>query len=222
LIIKEVDGNAQWHVVGVVKDFIIESPYEKDISPMMIFGPAGAFGYVVHIKLNPRNTTAANLAKTEKIFKEYNPQYPFEYVFADEAYAKKFSDTQRTGKLAALFAALTIFISCLGLFALAAYMAENRTKEIGVRKVLGASVINITSLLSKDFLKLVFISFVIASPVAWFAMSEWLKSYSYRISMQWWIFAAAGLLALFIALITISFQSIKAAMTNPVNSLRSE
>ena len=137
----------------------------------------------MHIKLNPRNTTAANLAKTEKIFKEYNPQYPFEYVFADEAYAKKFNDTQRTGKLAALFAALTIFISCLGLFALAAYMAENRTKEIGVRKVLGASVINITSLLSKDFLKLVIISFVIASPVAWFAMSEWLKSYSYRISI---------------------------------------
>jgi ABC-type antimicrobial peptide transport system permease subunit len=222
LIIKEVDGNAQWHVVGVVKDFIMESPYEKDISPMMIFGPAGAFGYVVHIKLNPHNTTAANLARAEKIFKEYNPQYPFEYVFADEAYAKKFSDTQRTGKLAALFAVLTIFISCLGLFALAAYMAENRTKEIGVRKVLGASVINITSLLSKDFLKLVFISFVIASPVAWFAMSEWLKSYSYRISMQWWIFAAAGLLALFIALITISFQSIKAAIANPVKSLRTE
>jgi len=206
----------------VIKDFILESPYQKDINPMMIFGPANSNGYVLHLKLNAANNTAANLAKIEKIFKEYNPQYPFEYVFADEAYAKKFSDTQRTGKLAALFAALTIFISCLGLFALAAYMAENRTKEIGVRKVLGASVVNITSLLSKDFLKLVFISFVIASPVAWFAMSEWLKSYSYRISMQWWIFAAAGLLALFIALITISFQSIRAALMNPVKSLRTE
>jgi ABC-type antimicrobial peptide transport system permease subunit len=221
-IIKETDGSAQWHVVGVVKDFILESPYQKDINPMMIYGPGKDFGYVVHIKLNPANSTAANLAKVEKIFKEYNPQYPFEYVFTDESYAKKFSDTQRTGKLAALFAGLTIFISCLGLFALSAYMAENRIKEIGVRKVLGASVFSITSLMSKDFLKLVIISFIIASPVAWFAMSKWLESYTYRIRMEWWIYAAAGLLSVTIALITISAQAIKAAIANPVAALRSE
>jgi predicted permease len=222
-IIKSVDDNTQqWHVVGVIKDFILESPYQKDISPMMIFGPGNSNGYVLHLKLNAANNTAANLAKIEKVFKEYNPQYPFEYVFADDSYARKFADTQRTGKLASLFAGLTIFISCLGLFALAAYSVENRTKEIGVRKVLGASVFNITSLMSKDFLKLVIISFAIASPVAWFAMQKWLDDYTYRISMQWWIFAAAGLLSIFIALATIIFHVLRAAMANPVKSLRTE
>lgn len=220
--IKATDGSGQWHVVGVIKDFIMESPYQKDINPIMIYGPGYNSGYVLHLKLNASNSTAANLSKIEKIFKEYNPQYPFEYVFADESYAKKFADTQRTGKLASLFAGLTIFISCLGLFALAAYSAENRIKEIGVRKVLGASVFNITSLISKDFLKLVIISFVIASPVAWFAMQKWLNDYSYRISMQWWIFAIAGLLSVIIALLTIIFHVLKAAVANPVKSLRTE
>jgi len=222
-IIKSVDDNTQqWHVVGVIKDFILESPYQKDISPMMIFGPGNSNGYVLHLKLSAANNTAANLAKIEKVFKEYNPQYPFEYVFADASYARKFADTQRTGKLASLFAGLTIFISCLGLFALAAYSVENRTKEIGVRKVLGASVLSITSLMSKDFLRLVIISFAIASPVAWFAMQKWLEDYTYRISMQWWIFAAAGLLSIFIALATILFHVLRAAIANPVKSLRTE
>lgn len=222
MTIKETDDSAVWHVVGVVKDFIMESPYQKDINPMMIFGPARNFGYVVHIKLNPANTVASNLAKVEQVFKEYNPQYPFEYVFADESYAKKFHDTERTGELATLFSELTIFISSLGLFALAAYMAEQRTKEIGVRKVLGASAFNITYLISKDFLKLIIISFVIAAPVGWFAMSKWLQGYSYRIGIEWWVFAVSGLIAIVIALITVSFQAIKAAMANPVKSLRSE
>jgi len=222
MILRETGSNAQWHVVGVVKNFIIESPYEKDIQPMMIFGPSRNSGYVVHIRLNPANSTAANLAKTEKIFKQYNSQYPFEYVFTDESYAKKFEDTQRTAKLAALFAGLTIFISCLGLFALAAYMAEQRKKEIGVRKVLGASVINITSLISKDFIKLVIISFVIATPIAWFVMNKWVQGYSYRIGIEWWVFALAGFGAVLIALLTVSFQSVKAALANPVKSLRTE
>lgn len=222
-IIKSADDNTQqWHVVGVIKDFILESPYQRDINPMMIFGPGSSSGYVLHLKLNAANNTAANISKIEKVFKAYNPQYPFEYVFADESYAKKFNDTQRTGKLASLFAGLTIFISCLGLFALAAYSAENRTKEIGVRKVLGASVFNITSLMSKDFLKLVIISFVIASPIAWFAMQKWLDDYTYRISMQWRIFVAAGLLSVIIALVTIIFHVLKAAISNPVKSLRTE
>jgi ABC-type antimicrobial peptide transport system permease subunit len=156
------------------------------------------------------------------VFKQYNPQYPFDYKFVDEEYAKKFEDTQRTATLAALFAGLTIIISCLGLFGLAAYMAENRIKEIGVRKVLGASVVSITTLLSKEFLQLVIVSFVIASPIAWYAMHQWLLGYTYRVNIEWWVFAGAGIIAVLISLLTISFQAIKAAIANPVKSLRSE
>jgi len=187
----------------------------------MIVGPSQFF-QVVHIRLNPANTAAVDLAKAEKIFKQYNPQYPFEYYFADEYYARKFNDERRTETLARLFAALTILISCLGLFGLAAYMAENRIKEIGVRKVLGASAANISFLLSKDFLKLIIISVMIASPVAWLAMNKWLSNYQYRTEIHWWVFAGSGLLAIVIALMTISFQAIRAAIANPVNSLRTE
>jgi ABC-type antimicrobial peptide transport system permease subunit len=219
-IIKNDDGEA-WHVVGVVKDFILESPFEKKVSPLMIVGPTYFF-QVIHIKLNPGGATADNLARAEQIFKKYNPQYPFEYVFADESYAGKFKEQQRTGKLAALFAGLTILISCLGLFGLASYMAESRIKEIGVRKVLGASIAAITALLSKEFLTLVIIAFLVASPVAWYAMHEWLQGYTYRVSIEWWVFMCAGLLSVFIALLTVSFQAIKAATSNPVKSLRAE
>jgi len=214
------DDPTNWHVVGVIKDFILESPYEP-IKPFMIKGPKYG-GNVIHIKLNNANSTSQNLARAEKIFKKYNPVYPFEFHFIDEEYAQKFGDEELTRILASLFAALTIFISCLGLFGLATYMAENRIKEIGVRKVLGASVANITTLLSKDFVKLVFVAIVIASPVAWWAMNRWLQGYDYRIAISWWIFLLAGLLSLFIALITVSFQAIKAAIANPVKSLRTE
>lgn len=216
-----IEGDGQkWHVVGVLKDFIYESPYEK-IQQLVVLGPKSWFS-TIHFKLNPANPTEKNLKLTETVFKKYNPQYPFDYKFVDESYALKFADEQRTGTLAALFAGLTIFISCLGLFGLATYMAENRIKEIGVRKVLGASVINITSLLSKDFLKLVVISLVIASPIAWWAMSSWLKNYAYRINIEWWVFVLAGLLSVGIALLTVSYQSIKAAVANPAKSLRTE
>jgi len=215
-------GNYEMHVIGIVKDFILESPFEKKVNPMMINGPGGNYFQVLHMKLNAGNNTSDNIAKMEKIFKQYNPQYPFEYIFTDDAYAKKFREQQRTGTLASLFAGLTIFISCLGLFGLATYMAENRIKEIGVRKVLGASVLSITSLLSKDFLKLVTISLLIASPVAWWAMHKWLANYTYRVDIEWWVFAGAGLLSVLIALATISYQSIKAAIANPVKSLRTE
>ncbi|MBV9962632.1 MAG: ABC transporter permease, partial [Parafilimonas sp.] len=216
-----VNGDGlNWHVVGIVKDFIYESPYEK-VQQLVVLGPKSWFT-TIHFKLNTANSTTKDLQLAEAIFKKYNPQYPFDYKFADEAYALKFKDEQRTGTLAALFAGLTIFISCLGLFGLATYMAENRIKEIGVRKVLGASVMNITSLLSKDFLKLVIVSLIIASPIAWWAMSSWLKDYSYHISIEWWVFALAGLLSIAIALITVSYQSIKAAIANPAKSLRTE
>ena len=217
-IIKN-DGK-DWRVVGVIKDFIYGSPYEK-VEQLTVMGPASWFN-IVHFKLNPSKSTAEALQLAERIFKKYNPLYPFDYKFVDEEYARKFQEEQRVGSLAALFAGLTIFISCLGLFGLATYMAENRIKEIGVRKVLGASVTNITTLLSKDFLTLVIISFLIATPVAWWAMSHWLSSYTYRIDIEWWVFASAGLLSVLIALLTVSYQSIKAAIANPVKSLRTE
>jgi ABC-type antimicrobial peptide transport system permease subunit len=213
------DGN-NWHVVGVIKNFVLESPY-KPVKPMVIEGSKSYFN-VINIKLNADNSTAQNIKAVEKIFKRYNTQYPFEYHFVDEEYAQKFNDTQRTATLTGLFAGLTIFISCLGLFALATYMAENRIKEIGVRKVLGASVFSITSLLSKEFLSLVVISIVIASPVAWYVMHRWLQGYPYRIDMEWWMFMVAATLSLIISLLTISLQAIKAAIANPVRSLRSE
>lgn len=214
------DYPTSWHVVGVIKDYIQESPYQS-IKPMIIKGPKEWMGAIL-IKLNSNNSTAHNIAGMEKIFKQYNPAYPFEYSFTDEEYTKKFVDEQLTGKLAALFAGLTIFISCLGLFGLTTYMAENRTKEIGVRKVLGASVSSIATLLSKDFIKLVIIAIIIASPVAWWCMSKWLSGYNYHINISWQVFIKAGLLAIVIALFTISFQAIKAAVANPVKSLRSE
>lgn len=165
---------------------------------------------------------AKNLEKAEVIFKKYNPEYPFEYKFVDEAYAQKFDNEKLQGTLAALFAGLTIFISCLGLFGLATYVAESRVKEIGVRKVLGASVAGITALLSRDFVKLVIISFMIAAPLSYWAMNKWLQDYGYRISIQWWVFALAGLLSVSIAIFTVSFQAIRAAIANPVKSLRTE
>jgi ABC-type antimicrobial peptide transport system permease subunit len=176
----------------------------------------------VQVKLNGGNPTAANLKGMEAIFKKYNPDYPFDYKFVDEAYAQKFDFEQRQGTLAALFAGLTIFISCLGLFGLATYMAENRIKEIGVRKVLGASVAGITTLLSKEFVTLVVISFVIAAPLAYWGMSKWLMDYTYRVSIHWWVFASAGFLSVIIALLTVSYQSVKAALANPAKSLRTE
>ncbi len=214
------DMGQDWHVVGVIKDFIINSPYHP-LEPMFIAGANGWFN-VIHIKLNGKNPTGKNIASLKSIFKKYNPEYEINYRFADEEYGKKFSGEKRTSTLATLFTLLTIVISCLGLFGLSSYMAENRIKEIGVRKVLGASVSNITILLSKDFLKLVLLSFVIAMPFAYWAMHAWLQNFPYRVSIQWWVFALAGLSAVFIALFTVSFQAIKAAIVNPVKSLRTE
>lgn len=214
------DGDQEWTVVGVFEDFILQSPYHPTV-PMVIVGAKGWFN-AVHIKLNGARPTSQNIADMEKIYKKYNPHYPFDYKFIDEEYAEKFKSEQRAGTLAGLFAGLTIFISCLGLFGLAAYMAENRVKEIGVRKVLGASVTDITALLSKDFLKLVLISILIAIPIAWWAMSGWLKEYPYHIDMPVLAFLAAAVLSMLIALLTVSSQAIKAALSNPVKSLRSE
>lgn len=214
------DNGVDWHVVGVVKDFILDSPFQK-VDPMVIGG--AMFGHnVIHIKFNETASTTESLATTEAVFRKFNPEYPFNYEFVDQVYAKKFDNEQRTGKLVSMFTLLTIFISCLGLFGLASYLAENRIKEIGVRKVLGASVQSIATLLSIDFLKLVLISIVLAVPVSWYFMSKWLEDFTYRITISWWTFALAGLLALLVALVTVSYQAVKAAIVNPIKSLRSE
>src|SRR4030095_566480 len=177
---------------------------------------------VINIKLKATIAASASVKKIETVFKKYCPSAPFDYRFADNEYEAKFNSEERIGKLAALFASLAIFISCLGLFGLASYVAEQRTKEIGVRKVLGASVFNVWKLLSKDFVALVIISCLIAIPIASFFLSQWLQKYEYRTEISWWIFAVAGAGALVITLLTVSFQAIKAAVTNPVKSLRTE
>ncbi|WP_153797001.1 ABC transporter permease [Foetidibacter luteolus] len=214
------DMGKDWHVIGVIKDFILQSPYHAT-APMFIAGAGGYFN-VIHIKLSAARPMQQNIDFLKKLFKKYNPEYEFNYRFADDEYASKFHDEERTGTLATLFASLAIFISCLGLFGLSSYMAENRIKEIGIRKVLGASAQNITLLLSKDFLQLVLVAIVIASPAAYWAMSKWLQNFEYRTALHWWVFVIAGIAALLIALLTVSFQAVKAAVTNPVKSLRNE
>ncbi len=215
-------GKRKWKVVGVVKDFIFASPYEP-ILPVIVAGPANAHDWSwASVRMNSSNSIASNMEITERLLKTHNPEYPFEYVFADEAYAAKFLEEQLTAKLAEISSGLAIFISCLGLFGLTAFAARQRTKEIGIRKVLGASVSGVVGLLSSDFVKLVLIAFLIATPIAWYGMDQWLKGFAYRIEIQWWMFAIAGLAALAIAILTVSLQSVKTAMMNPVDSLKSE
>ncbi|MBA4850052.1 ABC transporter permease [Emticicia sp. BO119] len=209
-----------YKVIGVAKNIVIQSPYEP-VKPVVYFA-LGEAGSVVLAKINSASSAKEAIDRLEATFKEYNPTQPFEYQFVDEDYNKKFANEERIGKLATFFAILAIFISCLGLFGLASFVAEQRTKEIGVRKVLGASVFNLWRLLSKDFIVLVLISLFIASPIAYYFMSQWIEKYTYRTDISWWIFAAASLGALLITLLTVSFQAIKAALMNPVKSLKTE
>jgi ABC-type antimicrobial peptide transport system permease subunit len=207
-------------VIGIVDDMIKFSPFDQ-VKPS-IFTLNKNAANVINIKIEPQVGTNTALSKIETIFKKYNPAAPFEYKFVDEEYAAKFSNEVRIGKLAGFFAILAIFISCLGLFGLASFVAEQRTKEIGVRKVLGATILNVWRLLSKDFVLLVFISLLIASPLAYYFMHGWLENYRYRITISWWIFALAGMIAFLLTLTMVSFQAIKAAIANPVKSLRTE
>ncbi|MFN8348347.1 MAG: FtsX-like permease family protein [Spirosomataceae bacterium] len=212
------DGNT-FKVIGVVKDMVMKSPFEP-IKPTIFF-LQGYKGYIF-LKINPRINAHTALTKMETVFKKLVPSAPFDYRFVDEEYARKFATEERISILATFFAIFAIFISCLGLFGLASFVAEQRTKEIGIRKILGASVTNLWQMLSKDFVVLVLIAYLIAAPVAYYFMDEWLEKYTYRTGISWWIFAAAGAGALLITLLTVSFQSIKAALMNPVKSLRSE
>jgi hypothetical protein len=214
-IIREFDRD--YHIVGVIRDYIVESPYDP-VRPMTIGGPKGWFNHL-HIKLNATGSQAEHLQRIQDIFKKHNPGQPFVYQFANEIYVHRFDREQRIGSLVVWFSVLSIFISCLGLFGLSAYMAENRKKEIGIRKTLGASVFDITVLLSKEFLILVVISLLIAIPVAWWLMSLWLESYAYRTDIPWWLLAGIAVLTVAIALLTVSFQAVRAAMANPVDSI---
>ena len=207
-------------VIGVIPDIQIQSPF-RPISPLTIIFNKSWVSYV-DVRLNPNMSASKALAIMKPIFDKYNPAFPFEYQFADEEYAKKFNYEKLVGDLAAIMAALAIFISCLGLFGLASFTAEQRVKEIGVRKVLGASVFNLWKLLSKDFVLLVLIACAIAVPVAWYSMHEWLKSYEYKISIGVGVFVLVLILSVIITLLTVSFQAIKAAIANPVKSLRTE
>src|SRR5450432_1932237 len=207
-------------VIGIIKNMVIESPYDE--ARPAIYTNLTYPGNVTILKLNQAVSTTAGLQKIEPIFKKFNPEQPFEYKFVDEEYAKKFGDEERIGRLAGFFASLAVVISCLGLFGLTSFVAEQRKKEIGVRKVLGASVFSVWNLLSRDFLLLVIISFLIAVPLSWYFMHSWLQNYNYRVSLSWWIFAAAGAGALVVTFVTVSFQAIKAAVASPVKSLRTE
>jgi putative ABC transport system permease protein len=213
-------GSIPYTIVGVINDFVYGDMYGKS-DPLVFMCYPENFGYM-YIRLKQQSNMEPALAKIESVIKKDNPGYPFNYVFVGDEFNKQFKTEMLIGKLSRVFALLAIIISCLGLFGLAAYTAERRTKEIGIRKVLGATVTGITGLLSKDFLRLVFISAVVAFPLSWWFMHKWLQNYEYRITISWWVFVMAGLLALIIALITISFQSIRAAIANPVRSLRSE
>ena len=208
-------------IIGVIKDMIIESPYAP-VRPSLWHIARHDNNGVAILKLNPEMGAHEAVEKVKTIFNKYNPASPFTHEFVDVEYARKFSDEERIGKLASFFALLAIFISCLGISGLASFVAEQRTKEIGVRKVMGASVVNLWGMLSKDFLRLVLFSLLVAMPTAWYLMRNWLEKYEYRSTMAWWIFVAAGLGALAITLLTVSYQSIKAAVANPVKSLRSE
>lgn len=204
-------------VAGVTKDFHFRSMHER-IAPLVMFYGGDQYQIAVKIKTNDIPGVLKTLEKTWKA----TTDNPFGYSFLDERFNNMYESEQRVGRLFGIFAALAVVIACLGLFGLAAFTTIQRTKEIGVRKVLGASVLNIVSLLSKDFVKLVGIAILIASPVAWYGMSQWLSDFAYKVSIEWWVFLVAGVLAVSVALLTVSFQSIKAALVNPVKSLRSE
>lgn len=208
-------------IVGVVEDVIIQSPYEPVKQQMYVFDADDRFAYFL-LRLDPNQPVSNSLATIENVFKESFPDIPFEYDFVDQEYAAKFASEERVASLARVFSILAIIISCLGLFGLASFVAEQRTKEIGVRKVLGATITNIWVLLSKDFLILVLISLAIATPIAYYFMGEWIQKFSYRTDLSINIFLIAAIGAIVITLLTVSFQAIKAAVSNPIKSLKTE
>ena len=218
------NDNQRFQVVGVMRDFH-SGTIRAAIEPAAIFHESSktyrTWASYMSLRLAPGSEKAV-IEKTKALWAKEIPGAPFDYDFLDDSFGNLYQEEQRAATLLGVFTALALFIGCLGLFALAAYTAEQRTKEIGIRKVLGASVFGITSLLAKDFLKLVLLAILIASPVAWYFMNQWLAEFAYRIDMEWWMFVVAGVAAVGIAFLTIGFQSVKAALANPVKSLKSE
>jgi putative ABC transport system permease protein len=206
-------------IIGIVKDFHFESFHQKITAAVLCARPD--MKGTLFIQANTTKMKAA-LAKAETVFRKFFPQSPFEYKFMDATFENMYRADTKTATLVSAFSGIAIFISCLGLFGLVSFTAEQRTKEIGIRKILGATVINLTTLLSKDFVKLVIIAIIIASPIAWWAMNKWLEAFAYKINISWWMFGVTGIAALFIALTTVCVQAVKAAMANPVKSLRTE
>ena len=218
-----INWGKPYEIVGVVKDYHHQG-LQKAIEPVIFMPRRSVSDLTVQLTTDPAQggRIQDKLADLERIYKASYPGNPFEFYFVDENYNKQYESEQQYGQVFTVASGLAIFIACLGLFGLAAFTTEQRTKEIGVRKVLGASVTSIVTLLSKDFLKLVLVAIVIASPLAWYAMNRWLQNFEYKMTIEWWVFALAALLAISIAILTVSFQSIKAALMNPVKSLRSE
>jgi ABC-type antimicrobial peptide transport system permease subunit len=211
-----------WHIIGVVNDMVMTSPF-GDAMPtvFMIDNRERSFG-LLNIRLSSKQSTASSLADIEKVLKRVVPKTPFDYRFADQEYASKFAAEEIVGKLIFTFTVLAIFISCLGLLGLSSFVAEQRTKEIGIRKVLGASVAQIWRLISYEFVILTTIACGFAIPLSWYLMSNWLQQYDYRMELSWYLFTVAAGSALVITLLTVSYHAVSAAITNPVNSLRSE
>ena len=209
----------EYTIVGVVKDMATQLPYRPN-EPSVFF--TDGWKGLALMRLNHSMPVREALAKVEAVYKKYNPSAPFEFSFVDAEYERKFSQEEKVGSLAGFFAVLAVFISCLGLFGLASYVAEQRTKEIGIRKVLGASVLNVWKMLSKDFVILVIIACLISIPLSFSFMQDWLQNFEYRTPISWNIFATVGAGALSITLLTVSFQAVRAAIANPVKSLRSE
>jgi len=217
-------GQFRGKIIGVIGDFHFESLHQK-IVPIILLNPATSpdqsFFNSFSLKMSGKNITGT-LATIEKTWRKYLPEIPYQYTFLDENFANLYESEQRQGTIFTVFACIAIFIACLGLFGLSAFTISQRVKEIGVRVVLGAKVNSIVTLLSKDFLKLVLVAAIIAFPVAWYAMTHWLEDFAYRVNIHWWVFVLAGILALVVALATVSFHAIRAAIANPVKSLRSE
>lgn len=214
------NGYQVFTVIGVLEDFNFES-VRQEVGPICMVATKNNNASIISVKIIGRDAKQA-VSAISALWKNFAPNQPVRYTFMDERFANMYADVQRTGNIFTSFSALAIIIACLGLFALSAFMAEQRNKEIGIRKVLGASVAGITTMLSKDFVKLVLLAIVIATPIAWWAMTKWLQDFAYRIEVSWWMVALAALISIVIALITISFQSVKAAVVNPVKSLRTE
>lgn len=208
-------------VIGVIEDMVTQSLYAPNQQTIFILDRSNRAGFI-NIRIDPRATPSEALAALNRIFVKFNPNTPFEYRFADEEFAEKFAFEARVGRLVGIFAVLAVFISLLGLFGLSSYVAEQRTKEIGIRKVMGATVSRLWQLLAKDFVVLVIISCLIALPLGYYLMNGWLQSYDYRTTISWWVLVLTCLGALLVTVVTVSVQALKAALINPVNSLRSE